>query len=126
VQYQAFDFRIIQTEHFEIYYYPASGRRLWTPRVASGVRSPVPHPAPPVPGPKPIILYVVQSDFQQTNTTGETSARNGRVHEFFKHRMVLPFTGSYAAWSTCWVTRWCTSSSIRISRGRIGPACRRW
>ena len=23
VQYQAFDFRIIQTEHFEIYYYPA-------------------------------------------------------------------------------------------------------
>ena len=43
VQYQAFDFKIIQTEHFEVYYYPA---------LELVVRPPVPHPAPPVPGPE--------------------------------------------------------------------------
>src|SRR5206468_5678315 len=38
-----------------------------------------------------------QSDFQQTNAiSGEIGEGTGGVTEFFKHRMVLPFTGSYA------------------------------
>src|SRR5437899_3468447 len=48
-------------------------------------------------GRKPIILYASQYDFQQTNTTTEDlSEGTGGFTEFFKHRMVLPFTGSYA------------------------------
>jgi Tol biopolymer transport system component len=99
VQYQAFDFRIIQTEHFEIYYYPAErtaaldAARMaerWYARLSRILHH-------QFQGRKPIILYASQSDFQQTNTTGEDLGEGtGGFTEFFKHRMVLPFTGSYA------------------------------
>src|SRR2546430_2114858 len=99
VQYQAFDFRIIQTEHFEIYYYPAErtaaldAARMaerWYARLSRILHH-------QFQGRKPIILYASQSDFQQTNTTTEDLGEGtGGFTEFFKHRMVLPFTGSYA------------------------------
>jgi Tol biopolymer transport system component len=49
-------------------------------------------------GKKPIILYASHADFQQTNALGGDTPSEGTqgVTEFFKHRMVLPFTGSYA------------------------------
>src|SRR5947199_7575022 len=71
VQYQAFDFRIIQTEHFEIYYYPAErtaaldAARMaerWYARLSRILHH-------QFQGRKPIILYASQSDFQQTNTS---------------------------------------------------------
>ncbi|HVH67664.1 MAG TPA: hypothetical protein VM716_07350 [Gemmatimonadales bacterium] len=99
VQYQAFDFRIIQTEHFEVYYYPAErvgaldAARMaerWYARLSRVLHH-------QFAGRKPIILYASQSDFQQTNTTPEDLGEGtGGFTEFFKHRMVLPFTGSYA------------------------------
>ncbi|HVH10571.1 MAG TPA: hypothetical protein VM736_12315, partial [Gemmatimonadales bacterium] len=98
VQYQAFDFRIIQTEHFEVYYYPAErAAALDAARMAErwyGRLSRVLHHQ--YQGRKPIILYASSSDFQQTNTTPEDLGEGtGGFTEFFKHRMVLPFTGSY-------------------------------
>ncbi|PYP05730.1 MAG: hypothetical protein DMD25_09195 [Gemmatimonadetes bacterium] len=99
VQYQAFDFRIIQTEHFEIYYYPvertaaldaARMAERWYARLSRVLHH-------QFQGRKPIILYASQSDFQQTNTTTEDLGEGtGGFTEFFKHRMVLPFTGAYA------------------------------
>src|SRR5437667_1075724 len=99
VQYQAFDFRIIQTEHFEVYYYPAErtaaldAARMaerWYARLSRILHH-------QFQGRKPIILYASQSDFQQTNAiSGDIGEGTGGVTEFFKHRMVLPFTGSYA------------------------------
>jgi Tol biopolymer transport system component len=99
VQYQAFDFSIIQTEHFEVYYYPAErtgaldAARMaerWYARLSRVLHH-------QFQGRKPIILYASQSDFQQTNTTPEDLGEGtGGFTEFFKHRMVLPFTGSYA------------------------------
>ena len=98
VQYQAFDFHIIQTEHFEIYYYPAErAAALDAARMAErwyARLSRVLHHQ--FQGRKPIILYASQSDFQQTNVVDATGEGLGGVTEFFKHRMVLPFTGSYA------------------------------
>jgi WD40 repeat protein len=98
VQYQSFDFRIIQTEHFEVYYYPAErtaaldGARIaerWYARLSRVLHH-------QFQGRKPIIFYASQSDFQQTNTTsGEVGEETGGFTEFFKHRMVLPFTGAY-------------------------------
>ncbi len=98
VQYQAFDFRVIQTEHFEVYYYPAEragaldAARMaerWYARLSRILHH-------QFQGRKPIILYASQSDFQQTNIIDATGEGLGGVTEFFKHRMVLPFTGSYA------------------------------
>ena len=99
VQYRNFNFQIIRTDHFDVYYYPRERRaamdaarmaergyaRLsrilnheWRERV-------------------PLILYASQSDFQQTNVVQEDLGEGtGGVTEVFKHRMVLPFTGSYA------------------------------
>ena len=97
VQYQAFDFHIIQTEHFEVYYYPAErtaaldAARMaerWYARLSRILHH-------QFQGRKPIILYASQSDFQQTNIVDATGEGLGGVTEFFKHRMVLPFTGSY-------------------------------
>ena len=98
VQYQSFDFHIIQTEHFEVYYYPAEraaaldGARIaerWYARLSRVLHH-------QFQGRKPIIFYASQSDFQQTNTTsGDVGEETGGFTEFFKHRMVLPFTGAY-------------------------------
>ncbi len=98
VQYRTFDFRIIQTEHFDIYYYPAErAAALDAARIAErwyGRLSRVLHHE--FQGRKPILLYASHSDFQQTNAIGgDIGEGTGGVTEFFKHRMVLPFTGAY-------------------------------
>jgi Tol biopolymer transport system component len=99
VQYRTFDWMIIQTDHFDLYYY--EGERaavLDAARMAERAYarlSRVLHHE--FRGRKPIILYASHSDFQQTNALpGEVSEGVQGVTEFFKHRMVLPFTGSYA------------------------------
>ena len=96
VQYKSFDFRIIQTEHFEVYYYPAErAGALDAARIAErwyARLSRVLHHQ--FLGRKPIILYASQSDFQQTNVTDVFEGLQGST-DFFKHRMVLPFTGAY-------------------------------
>src|SRR5437870_12568896 len=93
VQYQAFEFRIIQTEHFEIYYYPAErtaaldAARMaerWYARLSRILHH-------QFQGRKPIILYASQSDFQQTNTTYVFEGLH-RSTDFFMHRLVQPFT----------------------------------
>jgi Tol biopolymer transport system component len=98
VQYRTFDFKIIQTEHFEVYYYPQErAAALDASRMAErgyARLSRILHHQ--FQGRKPIILYASQSDFQQTNVVDAQGEGLGGVTEFFKHRMVLPFTGSYA------------------------------
>ncbi|HMG17760.1 MAG TPA: hypothetical protein VK573_03460, partial [Gemmatimonadales bacterium] len=98
VQYRTFDFKIIQTEHFEVYYYPEErAAALDAARMAErgyARLSRILHHQ--FQGRKPIVLYASGSDFQQTNVTDVGGEGVGGVTEFFKHRMVLPFTGSYA------------------------------
>src|SRR5213595_2187230 len=124
VQYQAFDFKIIQTEHFEVYYYPAErtaaldAARMaerWYARLSRILHH-------QFQGRKPIILYASQSDFQQTNTTSEDLGEGtGGFTEFFKHRMVLPFTGSYAELEHVLGHEMVHQFQYdEISRGRIG------
>ncbi len=98
VQYRNFHFQSIQTEHFDIYYYPDErGGALDAARMAERAYarlSRILHHQ--FQGRKPIILYASQSDFQQTNVVDASGEGLGGVTEFFKHRAVLPFTGSYA------------------------------
>src|SRR5256714_5348371 len=125
VQYQAFDFRIIQTEHFEIYYYPAErtaaldAARMaerWYARLSRILHH-------QFQGRKPIILYASQSDFQQTNTSGGEEVPEGVVAftDPFKHRMVIPFTGSYADFEHVMGHEMLHQFQFDVySRGRIG------
>ena len=98
VQYRRFDFSSIQTEHFDIYYYQDErGGALDAARMAERAYarlSRILHHN--FQSRKPIILYASQSDFQQTNVVDASGEGLGGVTEFFKHRAVLPFTGSYA------------------------------
>jgi Tol biopolymer transport system component len=98
VQYRSFDFHTIQTEHFDVYYYnDERGGALDAARMAERAYarlSQILHHQ--FQGRKPIILYASQADFQQTNVVDASGEGLGGVTEFFKHRAVLPFTGSYA------------------------------
>ncbi len=98
VQYQNFNFQIIRTEHFEVYYYERErGAALDAARMAErgyARLSRILHHQ--FQARKPIIVYASTSDFQQTNVTDASGEGLGGVTEPFKHRMVLPFTGSYA------------------------------
>jgi hypothetical protein len=98
VQYESFDFRILRTQHFDIYYYPAeslaaadAGRMAerWYERHARTLRFAFQR--------TPIILYADHPDFQQTNVIGGfISQGTGGVTESGRTRVVMPFTGVYA------------------------------
>ncbi|HLG04773.1 MAG TPA: BamA/TamA family outer membrane protein [Gemmatimonadales bacterium] len=98
VQYGRFDFRIIQTEHFDVYYYPVErAAALDVARIAersyAKLSRALNHTFEER---KPIIVYASQADFQQTNTTGEEiDESTGGFTDFLRHRNIFPLTGSY-------------------------------
>ncbi len=101
VQYETFDFEILSTPHFQIYYYEEAAGALedharmaerWYERFARTFQHEFEQP-------KPIVLYADHPDFQQTNTlSGMLSEGTGGVTESLKNRVILPMTGSY--WDT--------------------------
>jgi Tol biopolymer transport system component len=99
VQYSSFDFKVIQTEHFDIYYYErervaAMDAARMSERAYARLSKVLNHDFRER---KPIILYASHSDFQQTNALGEPpSEGTGGVTDFQRNRAVMPFTGSYA------------------------------
>jgi Tol biopolymer transport system component len=94
VQYESFNFQILQTEHFDVYYYPEereaavlAGRMAerWYSRLSRllghqlGSR-------------QPLIMYASHPQFEQTNAlSGELGEATGGVTEVIKRRIVLPF-----------------------------------
>jgi hypothetical protein len=77
VQYEEFEFQILRTDHFDIHYYPEAEEAIedaarmaerWYTRLSRVFN----HEFTEV---KPIILYANHPDFQQTNVTGQRSAR---------------------------------------------------
>jgi hypothetical protein len=98
VQYETFDFRVLKTDHYRIYYYPAEAEAVrdaarmaerWEHRYERLFN----HKLTSV---KPIVLYADHPDFQQTNTTPEALGEGtGGFTEGMKDRVVLPLTGSY-------------------------------
>ncbi len=99
VQYASFDFHVLETEHFDVYYYPVERTGAYdvarmAERSYARLSRVLRHQFRER---KPIILYASHSDFQQTNTTaGEVSEGTGGFTDFLKHRNVLPLTGAYS------------------------------
>jgi Tol biopolymer transport system component len=101
VQYDDFDFRVLQTPHWDIHFYPEAtaavedaarmGER-WYERFARTFQHEFEQS-------KPLILYADHPDFQQTNTLqGFINEGTGGVTESLKNRVIMPLTGSY--WDT--------------------------
>jgi Tol biopolymer transport system component len=99
VQYERFDFKVLNTEHFDIYYYPeeeaavklaARMAERWYARLSKLLQH-------ELRGRQPLILYAAHPHFQQTNTlSGEIGEGTGGVTESAKRRVILPFAGGLA------------------------------
>jgi len=99
VQYRTFDFQVIQTEHFDVYFYEQEREAaLDAARMAERSYARLSHILNyKFQERKPIILYASHSDFAQTNAVpGGVSEGIEGVTDAYKHRNVLPFPGSYA------------------------------
>lgn len=98
VQYGRFDFKIIQTEHFDVYYY--GGERTaaldigrMAERSYARLSRVLNHQFEER---KPIILYASHSDFQQTNLGGGGVDEGTQgFTDYLRHRNTFPFQGSY-------------------------------
>ncbi|MFZ2490453.1 MAG: BamA/TamA family outer membrane protein [Thermoanaerobaculia bacterium] len=98
VQWEKFDFKVLQTEHFDIYYYEQEadvvedvGRMAerWYARLSRVFNHSFQK--------KPIVLYANSADFHQTTTTGgHIGEGTGGFTDAFMNRVVLPLTGDYA------------------------------
>jgi hypothetical protein len=98
VNYESFDWRVLESDHFDIHYYPveslatADAARMserWYVRLSGLLRHRFDR--------KPIIFYANHADFQQTNViSGFISQGTGGVTESGRDRVILPFTGVYA------------------------------
>ncbi len=96
VQYNDFKFKILKTEHFDIYYYPeeaaatqvaARMAERWYARHSRILEH-------QLNSRQPLILYASGPQFRETNViTGQIGEGTGGVTEPLRRRIVLPFAG---------------------------------
>jgi Tol biopolymer transport system component len=96
VNYESFDFQVLKTEHFDIYYYedgaeiiPEAARMAerWYARISRLLDH-------QLRGRQPLILYTSHPHFEQTNAVfGEIGESTGGVTEVLKRRIILPLAG---------------------------------
>ena len=97
---QRFDWHIHRTEHFDIYYYPSEAKLV--PIMAAIAEEAYEKHSEDfeheLRDRTPLILYKSHKDFQETNIIlQELHEGIGGFAELFKHRIVIPFTGSLEA-----------------------------
>jgi WD40 repeat protein len=96
VQYESFDFKVLRTAHFDVYYYPEEraaaqlGGRL-AERWYSRLRTLLHHE---LSGRQPLIVYATQAQFEQTNVVQGLGEGTGGVTEALRRRIVLPTGGT--------------------------------
>ncbi|MDE0085691.1 MAG: BamA/TamA family outer membrane protein [Candidatus Poribacteria bacterium] len=95
-----FDWHIHRTEHFDIHYYPSEAKLV--PIMAAIAEDAYEKHSEDfeheLEGRTPLILYKSHKDFQETNVIlQELHEGIGGFAELFKHRIVIPFTGSLEA-----------------------------
>ncbi len=98
VQYEQFDFRVLETPHFRVYFYPekeepardmARMAERWNTRLSAIFDRRLTKR-------KPILLYANHPDFHQTNAVmAQLSEGTGGVTESLRDRLIMPLTGVY-------------------------------
>ncbi len=99
VQYDKFDFKVLQTEHFDIYYYSSEAdaaqqvarmAERWHTRLSSALSH-------TLSGRQAVVLYASHPEFEQTNVIeGLINEAVGGVTEGGRRRVVLPLAASLA------------------------------
>ena len=95
VQYKHFKWRVLETEHFLVHYYPEekaaiSAAARMAERSYARLSKVLGHQFREK---KPIILFSSRADFGQNNVTGDLGEGVGGVTESGRHRLIMPFTG---------------------------------
>ncbi len=99
VQWDRFDFQVMQTENFSVHFYPealegATDASRMAERWYARLSQIFDHEFAT---PKPIILYADHPDFMQTNVIGAMLGEGtGGVTEGLRTRVAMPLTGIYA------------------------------
>jgi Tol biopolymer transport system component len=97
VQYDRFDWKVIETEHFLVHYYPeereaALDASRMAERSYARLSRVLQHQFREK---KPIVLFASRTDFGQNNVTGDLGEFTGGVTDALRQRNILPFTGDY-------------------------------
>lgn len=97
VQYHTFDFQVLKTPIFDIYYYPSEREGVdlaarmaerWNARLERIFEH-------ELRGRQPLVLYASHVDFEQTNIiSGELGEGTGGVTEPLRRRIILPLAGA--------------------------------
>jgi hypothetical protein len=95
VQYKHFNWRVIETEHFLVHYYPeeragAMEAARMAERSYARLSKILDHQFREK---KPIILFSSRAEFGQNNVTGDLGEGTGGATEPLRHRLILPLTG---------------------------------
>lgn len=97
VQYKHFDWKVIETEHFLVHYYPseraaAMDAARMAERAYNRLSRILGHEFSEK---KPIMVFASRADFGQNNVTGDLGEGTGGVTEPMRDRMLLFLTGDY-------------------------------
>ena len=97
VQYDRFDWRVKETTHFLIHYYPeeevaAADAARMAERAYERLSRIIGHQFREK---KPLIFFSSRNDFGQNNVMGDLGEGTGGVTEGLRHRVLMPFTGDY-------------------------------
>ena len=97
VQYDRFDWHVLETEHFLIYFYPEErAATVQAGRIAERAYARLSRILDhQFREKKPIVLFGSRTDFGQNNVTGDLGEGTGGVTEAQRQRMLLNFTGDY-------------------------------
>lgn len=95
VEYQTFNFRVLKTQHFDIYYYPeeelaAKLAAQMAERAYARISRLLDHE---LSNRQAVILYASAPHFRQTNVVSGAGEGTGGVTEILKRRIVMPFAG---------------------------------
>jgi hypothetical protein len=99
IQYKDFGYKILSTEHFDIYFYQGGDEiaKFAEDVLEEGYEKLNGDLGITVDFRIPVILYNSPNDFSQTNVTLDLIEESvGGFTEILKNRMVIPFTGDYA------------------------------
>ena len=123
VQYKHFKWRVLETEHFLVHYYPeeraavVDAARL-AERSYARLSRILGHQFREK---KPIILFSSRADFGQNNVTGDLGEGVGGVTESQRHRLILPLTGDLGSFEHVLAHEMVHEFQYDIfSRGRAG------
>ncbi len=93
VQYEDFNFKVLHTEHFDIYHYPREAKAIkdlgrlserWYQRHSQILNHDIEFK-------NPLIIYANHADFQQNDIVSSVSVGTGGVTEGRQNRVVMPF-----------------------------------